>query len=409
MRTSFVCLLVMFCLQVYAQRECATTAYVNEQVSLQPSLRSTIEEIESSQRNQQLASSRTISESIIRIPVVVHILYSNASQNISDAQVKSGIEALNRDFRKWNADTVNTPLEFRHLAADIGIEFVLATADPLGRPTNGIVRKSTTISQWTFDDKIKFSAQGGSNAWDSKSYLNIWIGYMPNLLGYSSVPGSEPGRDGVVITPAAFGTIGVSGAYALGRTAVHEVGHWLGLKHIWGDTYCGDDGVEDTPSQSTYTIGCPTGIRTSCGNNGNMYMNYMDFADDACMNLFTTGQKLRMRSLFNAPGARNSLLSSKGLNEPWMEGSPLPEEPATTGELLVYPVPSLSKITIDPNNNIQFSGRQFRIVNAQGVVLYKGLINGNRQTIDISHFATGIYFLQVQAENGIISKKILKL
>ena len=147
MRTSFVCLLVMFCLQVYAQRECATTAYVNEQVSFQPSLRSTIEEIESSLRNQQSASSRTISESIIRIPVVVHILYSNASQNISDAQVKSGIEALNRDFRKWNADTVNTPLEFRHLAADIGIEFVLATADPLGRPTNGIVRKSTTISQ----------------------------------------------------------------------------------------------------------------------------------------------------------------------------------------------------------------------------------------------------------------------
>jgi hypothetical protein len=164
---------------------------------------------------------------------VVHLLYNNAAQNISDAQIKSGIAALNRDFRKLNSDTASIPQAFKHLAADVEIEFHLATADPKGAATTGIVRKATGVPAWNMDDKIKLSAEGGDDAWDSRSYLNIWLGNTRRLLGYATPPGGEEHLDGLVINVTAFGTINTSGPYNLGRTAVHEAGHWLGLHHIW--------------------------------------------------------------------------------------------------------------------------------------------------------------------------------
>lgn len=328
-------------------------------------------------------------DAILRIPVVVHVLYNNASQNVSDAQVQSGIDALNRDFRRKAADTINTPLRFREMAADVQIEFYLATADPFGRATTGIVRKQCTRTAWMADDKMKFSSQGGDNAWDSRSYLNIWLVELAGGSGYASVPGSATATDGVVIRYNAFGTINTNAPFQLGRTAVHEVGHWLGLKHIWGDAECGDDGVDDTPQQGFFTKGCPSGFRSSCGNGtmGDMYMNFMDYTDDACMNLFTEGQRSRMRQLFAADGPRASLLQSRGLGNPWMQEAPLP-----VGEAVLYPNPAQEKITVQVGSS--FIGKTLRLYNSQGQLQKEETVTSPQQTISVAHLRPGIYFLR---------------
>lgn len=417
MRTILVSVCLFIALSVAAQRDCATANYIQEQLQSDLSLQSRMAGIEDfiSRRSLDIASSangRTGGISVLRIPVVVHVLYNSPQQNISDAQVKSQIDALNRDFRRNNSDTTNTPQRFRSLAADTEIEFVLASADPSGRATNGIVRKQTNVKEWSMDDKIKLQSQGGDNAWDSRYYLNIWVGNM-RTLGYSSAPGSAAEKDGVVISYTAFGTINTSAPYNMGRTAVHEVGHWLGLKHIWGDTYCGDDAVEDTPKQGNFTAGCPSGFRTSCSNGtiGDMYMNYMDYTSDACINLFTNGQKSRMRYLFLPGGPRASLLQSKGLGDPWNStGETVAEEtPAVESKLKVYPNPAQSDITLDLGTDHSWTGKELLIINTSGITVQKITITRSMQKINIAQLKPGIYF--IQGSNGDIRMrmKIVKL
>ena len=412
MRTIIVCLFLFIAISSFAQRECAHASYLEQQKLSDPDFATRSIVIESFVQQANAAHTFTSSdargEGVIRIPVVIHILYNNASQNLSDAQVKSQIDALNRDFRRKNGDTSNIPARFKGLAADVQIEFVLATADPKGRATTGIIRKYTTVTNWNLDDKIKFSAQGGSDAWDSRSYLNIWVGAMRSNLGYSSSPGADAAKDGVVINPSVFGTINVAAPFHLGRTATHEVGHWLGLKHIWGDTYCGDDLVDDTPKQGGFTTGCPTGFRTSCNNGetGDMYMNYMDYTNDACMNLFTTGQMNRMRSMFNASGPRASLLQSKGLNAPWVEEAPVdPVQPSVDFNL--YPDPASAEINLIFDET--WIGKQFQIVNSNGVVLQTVSIKSKKQTTSIQSLGPGLYFVQAQNEDKKIRTKFIKL
>ncbi len=284
-----------------------------------------------------------------KIPVVVHILYHANAQAVSDAQVQSQIDALNRDFRKLNKDALGIPARFAGYAADCQIEFALATRDPKGRSTTGIVRKYSPVIEWTMDDNIKLSSKMGDDAWDAASYLNIWVGNLHKLAGYASVLGGPAEKDGVVINANAFGMINTSAPFNMGRTAVHEVGHWLGLKHIWGDADCGDDGIYDTPQQRSYTTGCPTGIRITCGNapDGDMYMNYMDFTNDACLLMFTNGQKEKMRSLFAAGGYRYSILSSKGFSEPIMDEIPVEQKGPQWLKVKIYPNPVSTELIID--------------------------------------------------------------
>lgn len=413
MRTVLSLLLSLTVLHSFAQRECATQAYLEQQILTNSALERNFKAAEhfiSQQRLTQASRSNGVAPlPVIKIPVVVHIVYNADAQNISDEQVRSGIEALNRDFNKQNADTANIPDYFKALAANVQIEFALATADPLGRKTTGIVRQKTNVTQWSMDDKIKFTSQGGSDAWDGKSYLNIWVGSLRKLLGYASAPGSPAEKDGVVINTTAFGTVNTVAPYNLGRTTVHEVGHWLGLRHIWGDAACGNDLVDDTPPQANYTMGCPTGIRTSCGNGptGEMYMNYMDFTNDACINMFTQGQKERMRTLFNPGGPRYSLLSSKGLNEPWYTEAPLPEVTATT--VAVYPNPVLNEIILNFGTDATWMGKEIRLVNSNGALLMKIQVTAKKQRIVLGHLKPGIYFLAGENGNKKMREKIIKL
>ena len=270
----------------------------------------------------------TDDEPIYRIPVVVHVVHqgeeAGEGSNIPLEQIQDQIRILNEDFRRMNPDTINTPAIFLPVAADTRIEFVLAQQDPDGLPTNGVVRIEGDQDTYGLLDSQELSAL---SQWDPMRYMNIWVAPLRGgLLGFAQLPVSNlPGligssnnsdTDGVVIDYRSFGSIGsLRDRYNGGRTTTHEVGHFLGLRHTWGDGDCSvDDFVEDTPLQEDSYNGCPVDAE-SCGS-PDMYDNYMDLTDDACMNIFTEGQKLRMRTVLESSPRRVSLLSSPGLEVP---------------------------------------------------------------------------------------------
>jgi hypothetical protein len=235
------------------------------------------------------------------IPVVVNVLYRTEAENISLAQIQSQIDVLNEDFSATNADISSVPALFSGLVTSYGIRFELTS----------VVRKYSSKRSWQFNDAMKSSKHGGIDATNPTENLNMWVvnqignGY----LGYAQFPGGDPATDGVVIGYNYFGRTGVvSEPYNLGRTATHEVGHWLNLRHIWGDSNCGDDFVSDTPDHNTYNFGCPAypHYSTCAGAPVEMTMNYMDYTDDPCMYMFTEGQKARSMAIFEATGARAS-------------------------------------------------------------------------------------------------------
>ncbi len=370
-----------------------------------PSLAERTAAVESFIRRQQDAGNpalRQMSQGVIKIPVVVHVLYHEPSQNISNEAVRLQIEMLNKCFRRQNADTVNTPIAFRPVAADCEIEFELAISDPWRRATTGINRKYTPVKIWETDDKMKFASEMGIDAWDPTSYLNIWVCNLRTRGGYSSLPGSAPDKDGIVISVASFGN---------SRIAVHEAGHWMGLRHIWGDASCGDDLVDDTPVQGAYTPGCPSGIRSSCNNGpaGDMYMNYMDFTMDACINLFTKGQKMRMRAVFDEGGVREPILSSRAFDRPLIQEIPLPEKDPDWLYANFYPNPGRDKLWVDVSFDERWIGKEIAFYNLQGQQVLQVRIETKVQVIDISRLAPGIYFASgKRADGAIIRQKFVK-
>jgi hypothetical protein len=256
---------------------------------------------------QRMMLGETRRDGITTIPVVVHVVYNSGTENISAAQVQSQIAALNKDYRAKNPDKSKTPPVWKGLVADGGIQFALATKDPKGQPTKGITRTKTTRNAFSTDDGVKSTATGGTDPWPTSRYLNIWVCTLAGgLLGYAQFPGGPPQTDGVVILNTAFGTKGTAKPpFNLGRTATHEIGHWLNLRHIWGDTEdcSGTDFVADTPNAQGPNYGKPTFPHVSCNNgpNGDMYMNYMDYVDDDSMVMFTTQQVVRMTAAIEGP------------------------------------------------------------------------------------------------------------
>src|ERR1043166_5969013 len=191
---------------VSAQRDCRSFEYQQQLIQKDPDLQALQNAVQNfAQLHESSRISSNGAQRTITIPVVVHVLYHTAGENLTDTLVKSQITALTRDFRKLNADTVKIPEAFKALAADCGIEFQLATVDPKGRSTSGIIHKYTPITKWVMDDKIKLSTEMGDDGWDPKNYLNIWVGNLDKFLGYSSIRGDPSIDDGVVISNLAFG------------------------------------------------------------------------------------------------------------------------------------------------------------------------------------------------------------
>ncbi|UOQ65916.1 M43 family zinc metalloprotease [Hymenobacter volaticus] len=292
-------------------RQCATMDVLKAQMAADPSLAKRMAAVEDQTKKFEATSTaRRSTTGVITIPVVVHVLYNVEAQNVSDAQVAAQITVLNKDFAKANADARLIPAAFAPLAVNTNIQFVLAKQDPTGAQTTGIIHKQTKITSFTTNDVVKFSKRGGDDAWPASNYLNLWVCNLGGgLLGYAQFPGGKANTDGVVVLYSSLPG-GSSVSYNKGRTATHEVGHWLNLRHIWGDTNCGNDLVADTPTQQTSNYGCPDYPHITCNNKGDMSMNYMDYTDDACMYMFSAGQAARMNALFDTGGSRASLLNS---------------------------------------------------------------------------------------------------
>jgi hypothetical protein len=256
------------------------------------------------------AGDAALRRTVTKIPVVVHVVHRTASENISDSQIKSQITVLNKDFRAKNSDGNKVPAGFKDLVGDSLIEFELAKRDPAGKATSGITRtKTNQISFSPTEDDVKASVSGGIEPWDTERFLNIWVCTISGgILGYAQFPGGPPDTDGVVVLNTAFGTRGTAAApFNKGRTTTHEIGHYLNLSHIWGEARiatCSDsDFVDDTPNQFDKNFGKPAFPHISCGNAplGDMFMNYMDYVDDAAMFMFTREQVTRMQAVLAGP------------------------------------------------------------------------------------------------------------
>ncbi|MBL0046978.1 MAG: fibronectin type III domain-containing protein [Bacteroidetes bacterium] len=308
--------------QTTAVRNCGTMQHLSDLQAADPMLAARMQQIEQQTAQILANSAANKTAAIVTIPVVFHVVYANATQNISDAKCIAQLNQLNLDYARLNSDASSTPAAFQGLAANTQIQFCLAQRDPNGNATTGIIHKSTTTASFSSNDNVKRTANGGDNAWDATKYLNIWsCNLSGGLLGYAQFPGGAASTDGVVCLYSSIGSMtspGTATPYHLGRTMTHEVGHWLNLRHIWGDASCGNDLVSDTPTQSTSNFGCPTFPHTTCSNgaNGDMFMNYMDYTDDGCMNMFTAGQSARMAALFATGGARVGLTTSLGCQAP---------------------------------------------------------------------------------------------
>ncbi|MBQ0733772.1 zinc metalloprotease [Aquimarina celericrescens] len=284
---------------VATERKCFSSEILEKQLAENPEMFKRLAQIED-QTKRFSEEDLKAPNGTIEIPVIVHVIYRTNQQNISNAQIRSQIDVLNRDFSATNSDVSNVPSEFRSRVANANFRFTLKQ----------VTRKRSSRSSWGTNDRMKFASGGGVNAIDTRRNLNIWVCNIGGgILGYAQFPGGRTATDGVVISPQYFGTQGfVSSPFDRGRTATHEVGHWLNLRHIWGDGNCNrDDRVADTPVSNGPNYGCPRYPTVRCGSN-DMTMNYMDYVDDRCMYMFTNGQKNRMRALFSPGGPRETLL-----------------------------------------------------------------------------------------------------
>ena len=279
-------------------RGCASHEVLEEQLRQDPSLAQRMQQIEKF-TTEAIRTGKLVNGKI-QIPVVVNVLYKTTAENISLAQIQSQIDVLNKDFNATNSDFNQVPTTFSAVKANIGISFVL----------DAVNRKYVNKTSWGTNDAMKKTSTKGIAPTSPTTKLNLWVCTIGGgILGYAQFPGGSSATDGVVIDSKYLGTTGRATApFNKGRTATHEVGHWMIVRHIWGDTSCGSDLVSDTPTHNTANYGIPAfpHYSTCSGSPIEMTMNYMDYTDDAGMYMFSNGQKNRMLSIFASGGARFS-------------------------------------------------------------------------------------------------------
>jgi hypothetical protein len=364
-----------------------------------------------------LRSSAT--EATIIIPVVVHVVHNTKSgviggannANISDAQIQSQIDVLNEDYRRKEG---SKGFNSNPVSADVNIEFHLATLDPNGNPTNGITR--TYTDQTAFDINSDDEKLKAISYWPTNRYMNIWVTTLKNkYLGYAQFPdvNNVPGlarigglekTDGVVINHTNFGrrtgTV-VSNVYGDGRTTTHEVAHWLGLLHTWGDVDCGDDFCEDTPAATgpNNTVTCNEMFSSCTGNESrNMIENFLDYSPDLCMNVFTQNQKERILRVLEVSPRRAELVMRSG--EAFRS--------APTGDLIIGPNPTknFAKITV---NYKDLSGLKLEVINVMGALMASATYttSGNTIMLDMRSVPNGLYFIRVSVGQETQTVKLL--
>ncbi len=366
------------------------------------------------QQISQYSVSQTRTNAVLTLPVVVHVIHTGQAigqgANLSESRIISQITALNRDYRRQNGDSNNTPAEFSTVAVDTEIEFCLASKDPNGNPTNGIVRTQYAgIANINFiEDFIKPGTQ-----WDPKKYINIWSVPMPdpNILGYSYLPSynilnNDSELDGLVISYHKFGDINTQ---SNGRTTAHEMGHYLGLQHPWGSNEsCGsDDNISDTPNTSGPYFGCPVFPEVSCSSS-DMFMNYMDYVDDSCMNMFTQGQKNLMRSILN--NQRSSLTANA--NVVCNLNVSTDNLVSDKNNIEVYPNPAFEELTIDLDLEKSYENLNITLQDRLGRVVYKEQHKNQSSgqfKLNISDFSSGLYLLSIQTNSYQNTQKVMIL
>lgn len=391
-------------------------------------------------KDSQFANSRQTS-TVYTIPVVFHIIHSGqavgTTYNISQAQVNSQITILNQDFRKLNTDfsTYVTQTGLSSLAADCEINFCAAKVSPTGTvlAEPGIDRIQCSTKGWTnpphTDTYIDATIKPNS-IWDPTKYLNIWIVYMNDgTLGYAQFPtvpsastptigdmngwGSGANTDGVVFDYRYIGNMGTATSpYNKGRTAVHEIGHWLGLWHIWGDdgnSCSGTDYVTDTPNQASENYTCPTtngAVRTdACTSTspGVNYQNFMDYSDDKCMVMFTAGQKARIQACMQYCIRRSSLATSTVCSVTDVKEATY----SLTTE--VYPNPTSGDVyvTVNTLNQQDYTISVLNTLGQTVTEIKKSQSTGGTTKINLQDLPHGVYFVNVKSASANTTKRIV--
>ncbi|MBX2870862.1 MAG: T9SS type A sorting domain-containing protein [Saprospiraceae bacterium] len=404
-------ILVQLGLGLKAQSQCAFAEEWALRIDMDSRFSNRMLEIENLLQDRIQDLSQVETRSSFQIPVVFHVLWNTEEENLSDEAIATQLDILNQDFTGQNPDFNLIPTSFKSVATAANIEFCLVSTDPSGNATSGITRTRTFVDSLRIE-QVYYSSGEGQDVWDPERYLNIWIANLENnLVGFGSYPGQNiPAEDGVVIDYRVFG-LNDHPRLNLGRTLTHEVGHYFGLFHPWGDgffnTDCGgDDRVPDTPLQSsTFSGQCPDGLSSapeSCGST-DMYMNFMNYTNDQCLHMFTQGQALRM--LASLLELRPGLLTTDvctGASQP----NPM------TGVVHIGPNPTDGTLYISTFLQ-RSSSVQVEVFNTQGQRVYQSSWeNINRyfsHTISVASWSNGFYFLRLDIGGEELVQKIIKI
>lgn len=441
MKSIVLLITILSCIEFTASSQqiiekCLSHKAIEYQESLTPGYKAQVEAVFQNAKAHSTSNHQTKENALYTIPVVFHVVYNNPQQNIPDSVIFDQIRVLNEDYNRMNADTINMRSDFDDVAGSPRIAFALAQMDENGNATNGITRTNTNTTSFgsfaaitgSFADleKVKSTSDGGIDPWDQNRYLNIWVCNMSvnflgqeitALLGYATPPDGLPNwpggstanmSDGVVLQFQTIGTnnpnqidLGNGMQNALGRTATHEVGHYLGLRHIWGDGDCTQqDGIDDTPNADAESNFDCNISKNTCTDNilgidlPDMIENYMDYSAEDCQNSFTKGQgELMIGVLENERYDlvhNNSAVSISDLDETFLN---------------IFPNPTLNSITLSHNNNIQM----IQITGVYGNKIESNISVESGEIISLANYPSGIYYVQYVSNSGnFYTKKVVK-